>query len=148
MSIVRQKEWWGDNPVGAANVDTLDVTTTTPDGVEAAGNIVNGPAAPYLASTIAIISFDIGVDGVTDTSALAPLGPFLSGIDAYMPATQPPNGTITFTHDQRGEDAPQVIVTPNWSSEAGHGMTVTFRDWTQDIDTSGACKRAKPSPCS
>jgi hypothetical protein len=30
---------------------------------------------------------------------------------------------------------------------AGHGMTVTFRDWVQDIGTWGECKRAKPSPC-
>lgn len=148
VSIVRQTEWWGDNPVDPANIDVLDVTTTTPTGVEAAGNIINAATAPYTASTIAIISFDIGVDGVTDTSALAPLGPFLSGIDVYMPATDPPNGTITFTHDQRREGGLQVIATPNWSSEAGHGMTVTFRDWTQDINTWGECKRAKPSPCS
>ena len=40
-----------------------------------------------------------------------------------------------------------MINTPNWSSEAGHGMTVTFRDWVQDIDTWNECKRATPSPC-
>ena len=118
-----------------------------PDGVEPAGNIVNAATAPYAASTIAIISFDIGVDGVTDTSALTSLGPFLSGIDVYMPATDPPDGTITFSHRQRREGE-QVIATPNWSSEAGHGMTVTFRDWTQTINTWGDCKRARPSPCS
>jgi pimeloyl-ACP methyl ester carboxylesterase len=147
VSIVRQKEWWGANTVDPTNVDALDVTTTTGGGVESAGNIINGATAPYAASTIAIISFDIGVDGVSDTSALAPLGPFLSGIDAYMPATEPPDGTITFTHQQR-RAGQQVIATPNWSSEAGHGMTVTFRDWTQTVNTWGDCKRAKPSPCS
>jgi hypothetical protein len=63
-----------------------------------------------------------------------------------MPATDPPSGTIIFTHEQRREGT-QVISTPNWSSEAGHGMTVTFRDWVQDFDTWGGCKRAKPSPC-
>jgi hypothetical protein len=63
-----------------------------------------------------------------------------------MPATDPPNGTITFTHEQRREGT-QVINVPNWSSEAGHGMTVTFRDWIQDIDAWGECQRAKPSPC-
>jgi len=146
VSIVRQKEWWGANPLDTANVDTLDVTTTTSTGVEPAGNIVNGATAPYLASTIAIISFDVGVDGLTDTSALVSLGPFLSGIDAYMPATDPPDGTITFTHEQRLEGE-QVIATPNWESAAGHGMTVTFRDWVQDIDTWGACKQVVPSPC-
>jgi pimeloyl-ACP methyl ester carboxylesterase len=146
VSIVRQKEWWGTNPVDPANVDALDISTTTSSGVEHAGNIINGATAPYAASTIAIITFDINVDGVTDTSALFPLGPFLSGVDAYMPATDPPDGTITFAHDQRREGV-QVINTRNWSSQAGHGMTVTFRDWVQDIDTWGECKRAKPSPC-
>lgn len=146
VSLVRQKEWWGDNAVDPANVDTLHVTTTTSIGVEPAGNIINAATAPYAASTIAAISFDVGVDGVTDTSALVPLGPFLSGIDAYMPATDPPDGRITFAHQQRREGG-QVIATPNWASAAGHGMTVTFRDWVQDIDTWGKCKRAVPSPC-
>jgi pimeloyl-ACP methyl ester carboxylesterase len=146
VSLVRQKEWWGNNTADPANVDSLDITTSTPNGVVSAGNIINSATAPFAASTIAVITFDIGVDQTTDTSALFPLGPFLSGVDAYMPATDPPSGTITFTHEQRREGT-QVISTPNWSSEAGHGMTVTFRDWVQDFDTWGGCKRAKPSPC-
>lgn len=129
VSIVRQKEWWGDNPVDPANVDVLDVSTWSRRGVERAGNILNGATVPYAASTIAIITFDVGVDGVTDTSQLFPLGPFLSGVDAYMPATDPPNGTIRFHHQQRQEDWAQVISTPNWSSQDGHSMTVTFHDW-------------------
>ena len=45
------------------------------------------------------------------------------------------------------DDAPQVINTPNWSSQAGHGMTVTFRDWVQDINTWGrASEQAEPLP--
>ena len=145
VSVVRQKEWWGNNTVDPTNVDSLDITTTTPDDVEAAGNIITPATAPFAASTIAVITFDDGSDGIT-TRAPVPLQVFLSGVDAYMPATDPPNGTITFTHVQRREGT-QVINTPNWSSEAGHGMTVTFRDWVQDIDTWGECKRAKPSPC-
>jgi pimeloyl-ACP methyl ester carboxylesterase len=147
VSVVRQKEWWGNNTLNPANIDALDITTTTPDGVESAGNIINPVTAPYTGSLIAVITFDNNADGVTDTSAQVPVQPpFISGFDAYMPATDPPSGTITFTHEQRGEGT-QVINTPNWSSEAGHGMTVTFRDWVQDFDTWGGCKRAKPSPC-
>ena len=130
VSIVRQKEWWGDNPTDPANVDTLDVSTRIRGDVESAGNIINGATAPYAASTIAVLSFDINVDGVTDTSNLFPLGPFLSGVDAYMPATEPPGGTITFRHEQRQVDEEQVLNTPNWSSEAGHSITINFRDWT------------------
>ena len=130
MSIVRQKEWWGDNPVDPSNVDTLDVTTRWRRDEVSAGNIINGATAPYAASTIAVIAFDIGVDGVTDTSELFSLGPFLSGVDVYMPAEDPPGATITFRHEQRQEGT-QEINTPNWSSEAGHGMTVTFHDWIE-----------------
>jgi pimeloyl-ACP methyl ester carboxylesterase len=129
VSIVRQKEWWGDNPTDAANVDTLEVSTRIGADVADAGHVINGATAPYAASTIAVLSFDIGVDGVTDTSALFPLGPFLSGVDVYMPATEPTSGTITFRHQQRQVDGEQVINTPNWSSQDGHSMTVNFRDW-------------------
>jgi pimeloyl-ACP methyl ester carboxylesterase len=130
VSIVRPKEWWGANPVDPTNVDTLEVSTRIGGEVETAGNIINGVTAPYAASTIAVLSFDINVDGVTDTSQLFTLGPFLSGVDVYMPApTDPPDGTITFRHQQRRVDGPQVITTPNWSSQDGHSITVNFWDW-------------------
>ena len=63
VSIVRQKEWWGANPNDAANVDTLEVSTRIGADVVDAGHIINGATAPYAASTIAVLSFDIGVDG-------------------------------------------------------------------------------------
>ncbi len=148
VSVVRMKEWWGDNPVNPTNVDVLNITTTTPGGVIDAGNVVTGGTASHSASTISMIIFDVGNDGVTHTDALIPLGPFLAGIDAYMPApADPPNGKITFASQQRPTHSPQVINTPNWSMDADHFMTVTFRDWTQEINTWGECKRAKPSPC-
>ena len=151
VSVIRMKEWWGDNPINADNVDKLYITTTTPSGVEEAGNVVTGGTAPHTALTIAMIMFDIGNDGVTHTDSLVNLGPFLSGMDIYMPATaDPPNGKITFASQQRpqGTDLPQqVINTPNWSQEYNHFMQVIFRDYVQDINTWGECKRAKPSPC-
>lgn len=141
-SVVRQKEWWGDNPVDSTNVDVLRVVTTTPDGIEDAGDVATPGTAPYAASTIAMIMFDVDADGVTHTDSLVNLGPFLSGVDVYMPApTDPPNGTVSFQHQQRRADHPQVIHTPNWSVAEDHFMTVTFRDWTQDINTWGQCKR-------
>jgi pimeloyl-ACP methyl ester carboxylesterase len=147
VSLVRQKEWWGNNDLDPTNVDALEITTKSRRDREEAGNIINSATAPYAGSTIAVITFDIGVDQTTDTSALFPLGPFLSGVDAYMPAmNDPPKATITFDHEQRREGR-QVINTPNWSSEAGHGMTVTFRDWVQRIDSWDDCKRGRRSPC-
>jgi pimeloyl-ACP methyl ester carboxylesterase len=147
-SVVRQREWWGNNTVDPTNVDVLAITTTTPDGVVAHDDVATPGTAPYTASTIAMIIFDINADGVSNTDSLTPLGPFLSGVDVYMPApADPPNGTITFALEQRRMDHSQVINTPNWSQEAGHFMTVNFREWTQDINTWGECMRAMPSPC-
>lgn len=164
-SIVRQKEWWGSNDVDASNVDVLDVKTTVPlapttfvgrlfcllfgehlpalCAVEDIGDIATPGTAPYAASTIAMIAFDVGADGVSDTSALVNLGPFLSGIDAYMPAPDAdPNGVVTFHLDARREPRDQVIFTPNWPMSGNHFMTVTFREWTQDIDTWFECRIA------
>jgi hypothetical protein len=148
VSVIRPKEWWGNNTVNPTNVDVLNITTTTPNGVYEAGNVVTGGTAPYTASTISMIMVDVGSDGVTHTDALLPLGPFLAGIDVYMPApADPPNGKITFDHQQRGTSHPQVINTPNWSMEADHYMSVNFRNYVQEINTWGQCKSAKPSPC-
>ena len=164
-SISRQKEWWGSNDVDAANVDVLDVRTSVPTdpwflarllclffgeslptlcAVEDIGNIVTPGTAPYAASTIAMISFDVGADGVTDTSALVPLGPFLSGIDAYMPAPDAePNGVVGFHLNARRESKDQVIHTPNWPMDGDHFMSVIFREWTQDVDSWLECRIAR-----
>ena len=146
---MRQKEWWGNNTVDPTNIDSLEITTRSGGEAERAGNIINAATAPYTGSLIAVITFDNNVDGVTDTTAPVPVQPpFISGFDAYMPATEPPDGTIRFRHEQRQTNRDRRSSTrPNWSSEAGHGMTVTFRDWVQDIDTWSECKQARPSPC-
>ncbi len=148
VSVVRQKEWWGNNTVDTTNIDSLEITTRSGGETERAGNIINAATAPYTGSLIAVITFDDNVDGVTDTTAPVPVQPpFISGVRRLHAATEPPDGTIRFRHEQRRTVRPQIINTANWSSEAGHGMTVTFRDWVQDIDTWSECKRAKPSPC-
>jgi pimeloyl-ACP methyl ester carboxylesterase len=145
ISIVRQKEWWGNNDVDPANVDSLLVKTTSAgQGNQAPVEIVNAATAPYAASTIAMIAFDVNVDQTTDVSQLVSLGPFLSGVDLYMPAADPPDGTVTFLHEQRREGRRQVINTPNWASEELHGMTINFRDWTYPRR---GCKWVKPGHC-
>jgi hypothetical protein len=161
-SISRQKEWWGSNDVDATNVDVVDVRTSVPRdawllgrllclffgeslptlcSVEDIGNIVTPGTAPYVASTIAMISFDVGSDGVTDTSTLVNLGPFLSGIDAYMPAPDAdPAGVVSFHVNARREAQDQLINTPNWPMDGNHFMSVIFREWTQPFDTWLECK--------
>lgn len=143
-SIVRQKEWWGNHPTDS---DALWIATQrwrAPDTSPV--NIINGATAPLAGSTIAIITFDSGSDGVSNTDALLPLGPFLSGVDVFYPAAEPTDGVITFLHQQRGANKDQVVRARNWPSE-GHSMTVTFRNWVQDVDTWLECVLAKPSLC-
>jgi pimeloyl-ACP methyl ester carboxylesterase len=162
VSISRQKEWWGNNDVDATNVDVLNVRTSIPDhdsfggrlvclllgpflpslcDIEDIGNIATPGTAPYAASTIAMITFDVGADGVSDTSTLVTLGPFLSGIDGYMPAPDAdPQGVVTFHLNARREAQDQLINTPNWPMDGDHFMSVIFREWTQPFDTYIECK--------
>jgi hypothetical protein len=68
-------------------------------------------------------------------------------VDVFMPATAPPDGTVSFVNAPRGDATrPQTINVPNWRSSTDR-ITVTFNDFVQDITTWGECKRAKPSPC-
>jgi hypothetical protein len=72
---------------------------------------------------------------------------FQAGVDVYMPATSPTDGTITFRNDPRGDTSrPQVLNTPNWASDQ-HRISVYLNDFVQDINSWGECKRVKPSPC-
>jgi hypothetical protein len=49
-----------------------------------------------------------------------------------MPATDPPNGTLTFKSIPRGNAAkPQVLTTPNWASST-HLISLQFSDYAQD----------------
>jgi hypothetical protein len=64
-----------------------------------------------------------------------------------MPATEPPDGTITFMNEPgKYPTLPQTINIPNWASE-GHRVLVMFNDYFQDIDSWPECKQANPSLC-
>ena len=57
---------------------------------------------------------------------------FQTGVDVFMPASEPPDGTITFTNLPLGDAKhPQVIRMPNWASST-HRITVMFADYAQD----------------
>src|SRR5215471_2018954 len=58
--------------------------------------------------------------------------PFQNGVDVYMPATDPPDGTITFSSAPRGDPSQlQVLNTPNWASDT-HRIVVNLNDYVQD----------------
>jgi hypothetical protein len=145
--IERQKEFWGDNPL-EGTVDVVDVSTKTAGGPnQPPVNIVNPATAAFTENfVLALVTWDEGSDGVTDTSGQIPVATFLSTIDVFYPAASPPDGTITVDMLTRGESKRQVLNAPNWASTE-HGVTMKFRSWAQDVDTWAACKRLKPSPC-
>jgi pimeloyl-ACP methyl ester carboxylesterase len=120
LTIVRYKEWWGDQ--GDLN-DTLAI-----DGL----NILNAANSPRTKRVNAIFAFDIGSDGVTDLTAPHPVLfslPFLTGMDVFIPATDPPDRTVEVAMTARtagGETA--VVNIPNWVSSQHH-TSIQFRDF-------------------
>lgn len=136
--LIRYKEWWGD--AGASN-DTLEI-----NGV----NVINDATSPRSNLTIGIHAFDLLSDKTTDVSAPIPdffAMFFQTGVDVFMPASDPPDGTISFVNAPRGDTTRlQVVNTANWASE-GHRILIQFNDYVQDINSWPECKQAKPSPC-
>jgi hypothetical protein len=144
--VVRQKEWWTTHPTGQN--DTLEISTTSPS---------RGDQAPVNALTKVTSNGVIGIhvhdaasspgDSTLDLLPFFPTQPFQTGVDVFMPAADPPDGTVSFVNAPRGDPTRlQSINVPNWRSSTDR-VTVTFNDFVQDINTWGECKRAKPSPC-
>lgn len=152
--LIRYKEWWADQGAGS---DTMWITTTSPawddDPITPSPppqNALQNPAvATRAGGRIGMHVHDAGAD---KASSLAPIPFFLTqafqtGVDVWMPATEPPDGTITFLSEPRGDATrPQVVNVANWASE-DHRIVVQWNDYVQDIDGWNECKKAKPSPC-
>lgn len=87
---------------------------------------------------IGLFVYDKDADGVSDLTQPIPLYhaiTFMSGIDLYMPAAEPPDGTISIVVTPRwGGGKTQVINIPNWASSE-HAMSVIVNDYVQDIDS-------------
>ena len=147
--VVRYREWWTTHPSG--NEDDLLISTRSPSWgdeppVNALQNVISSGA----------LGNPIGVhvhDNPTDQFSSLNLIPFFTtqafqtGVDVYMPATTPADGTITFRNDPRGDTLrPQVLNTPNWASDVNR-ISVYLNDYVQDVNSWGECKRLKPSPC-
>ena len=145
-TVVRQKEWWTTHPTGQD--DVLRISTTSPSRgdqppVDALEKVTSN-------GVIGIHVHDAAASPGDSTLDLLPFFPtqaFQTGVDVFMPAAEPPDGTISFENAPRGDTGRlQTINIPNWRSSE-HRATVTFNDFVQDIETWGDCKRAKPSPC-
>jgi pimeloyl-ACP methyl ester carboxylesterase len=134
LVLSRMREWYGgdDADLPGDQADTLEVATTSPSaGDEAAVSVLQ----PYIGNgTIGLHVHD--AQASPGDSTLDPLPyfgsqPFQGGIDVFMPATEPPDGTITITNVPRGNtEKPQVMSVPNWQSSK-HSISVMFADFAQ-----------------
>lgn len=125
LLVSRQREW--------TMSDVLEISTMTPSGNREPVNVINAAAAGR--NAIAIHLHDAA--GSPGDSTLSPL-PYFStaafqyGMDVFIPASDPPTGTIVVKNIPRGEAArPQIIRTANWPSSS-HRVTVSFSDFAQD----------------
>ena len=123
LLIMRNKEFWGDQ---GANSDVLTVNGS---------NIVTPEICPLNKLVIAIFVNDNGADGKSDLTAPIPyffsvIAYFISGADLFIPAANPPDGTIPLVLTPRGGSGTQVINVPNWVCEKDR-ISVQFNDFIQ-----------------
>lgn len=125
VNFIRYKEWWADQ---GQNDDVLTI-----DGQ----SILNPATSPRSKRVNAIFAHDVGSDGVTDLSEPIPVFfglPFITGVDLFIPASIPPDATVSFAMTARdGGGRTAVINVPNFASSR-HQVTVQFRDFEQDLD--------------
>ena len=131
--VQRQKEWWVSHPSGQN--DSLKILTLSRSGgfnppVEVLTPITsNGIIAIHVHDDVATPLFS--------SLALLPFFPtqaFQSGVDVFMPADSPPDGTIGVINAHRGNASfrkLQVINIRNWESTT-HRSIVQFNDYLQD----------------
>jgi len=124
MLISRGKEFWGDQ---GADSDVLKI-----DG----NNIITPETCPLNKLVNVIFVYDNGTDGKSDLTAPIPyfynvLSVFMSGVDLFIPAADPPNRAISVVLTSRGGGGKtQVINVPNWVS-IKHRMGILFNDFVQ-----------------
>lgn len=134
LTVLRMREWLPS--------DTLAITTESEAGDQSEENVITmdnvGKTSNVMGRAVGepialYIHDDAATPGQTTLDKL-PYFPdqfFQSGIDVFMPAADPANGTITVTNQPRGDaEKPQTIKVPNWAS-ASHTIMVVFSDFPQ-----------------
>jgi len=124
LVITRDKELRSD--LGGVN-DILEVNGA--NVLEAVTNITK--------SLVGLFVYDYHADGASDLTQPTWLDmlPFLTGIDLYIPAADPPDGTISVVLTPRdGDGKTQVVNVPNWASSED-AISVRFIDYLQEIDS-------------
>ena len=133
-SVARMREWLPS--------DVLEIATSGGNQVLPKQNVitqdnVTKPQMSNLAvgEPIAIYIHDDAASPQTTTLAKLPWFPdqfFQTGIDVYLPAIDPPSGTISLTNLPRGDAGkPQTLNVPNWPFTQ-HVVVAQFSDFPQD----------------
>jgi pimeloyl-ACP methyl ester carboxylesterase len=126
LTVIRNREWWSDQP----DSDRLEL-----DGV----NVLEPAVSPKLRQVLAAFAFDDNCDRASTPGVVLPpftTLPFLTAVDAYLPAQADGGGTIRVTQTARGGDGrTRTIAVPNWPSDT-HSVTVQFKDYL-DSGTGG-----------
>ena len=108
------------------------------DVLEINGADIVTALSPITKAIIGLFVYDDGADGVSDLTQPIPYYhaiTFMSGVDLYMPAADPPDGTISLALTPRdGGGKTQVINVPNWAS-SGHAISVVVNDFVQEFDS-------------
>ena len=117
--MIRYKELWGDQ--GAEN-DQLLI-----NGL----NVCTEVLCPISKQVNAFFAFDRNRDGETDLSQPDPVLsrlPFIQGADVFIPASSPPNATVSFQLISRGGGPVRTLNVPNWDATAD-GVTIQWNDF-------------------
>jgi hypothetical protein len=125
LTILRNKEWWGDQVDSKASKSSTAGDTLTVNGT----SILSAGTAPRTKRAIGVFAYDAGVDGVshpdTQLPAFAAL-PFISGVDLFVPAS--PGGVVRLASHQRGTRGTAVVNVPAWPSDKDL-VSVQFDDY-------------------
>lgn len=136
LNIGRDMEMWGDQ---AANNDILTV-----DGI----NVLTPLAAAQSNRLSSLFLFDMGpeeqapsglpdpnydgIDNLETPNTFFQNLPFISALDLFIPASSPPDRTISVVLTSRtGGGATQTINVPNWPSDEIRSISIQFRDFVQ-----------------
>lgn len=120
---MRMREW--------NTTDVLEVSTVRPNEEQ---EPINAVVSSVGNANIAIYLHDDAAS--PGESSLEPLpnlmGSFQASVDVFIPASDPPDGTVILKNLPRGDESkPQILRFPNWAS-SDHTITAVFNDYAQD----------------
>jgi hypothetical protein len=125
LTLLRMREWTPD--------DAINVSSTSESG--GSQPVVNAITDMTGMGSIGFYIHDDAATPKQTSRALLPYfstQPFQMGVDIYMPAADPTDGTITVTNLPRGDASkPQTLNVPNWPSSK-HTIMAFFSDFPQD----------------